>query len=76
VPVIAAELISREREVGTLDCLFATPLSTEEIFTNKWQASVMGTGWGFVTLAGTASFRSSPSSSGSLFPAHSRCRPS
>jgi ABC-type transport system involved in multi-copper enzyme maturation permease subunit len=52
VPVIAAQLISREREVGTLDCLFATPLSTEEIFTNKWQVSIMGTRWGFVTLAG------------------------
>jgi ABC-type transport system involved in multi-copper enzyme maturation permease subunit len=52
VPVIAAQMIGREREVGTLDCLFATPLSTEEIFTNKWQASVMGTGWGMVTLAG------------------------
>jgi ABC-type transport system involved in multi-copper enzyme maturation permease subunit len=52
VPVIAAQMISREREVGTLDCLFATPLSTEEIFTNKWQASVMGTRWGLVTLAG------------------------
>jgi ABC-type transport system involved in multi-copper enzyme maturation permease subunit len=52
VPIIAAQMISREREVGTLDCLFATPLSTEEIFTNKWQASVMGTKWGLVTLAG------------------------
>jgi len=53
VPVIAAQMISREREVGTLDCLFATPLSTEEIITNKWQASVMGTRWGLVALAGT-----------------------
>jgi ABC-type transport system involved in multi-copper enzyme maturation permease subunit len=52
VPVIAAQMISREREVGTLDCLLATPLSTEEIFTNKWQASVFGTQWGFVALAG------------------------
>jgi ABC-type transport system involved in multi-copper enzyme maturation permease subunit len=52
VPVIAAQMISREREVGTLDCLLATPLSTEEIFTNKWQASVMGAQWGFVAFVG------------------------
>jgi hypothetical protein len=52
VPVMAAQMIGRERAAGTLDCLLVTPLPTEEIFTNKWQASVMGTRWAFVILAG------------------------
>jgi len=52
VPVMAAQMIGRERAAGTLDCLLVTPLPTEEIFLNKWQASVMGTRWAFVILAG------------------------
>jgi ABC-2 type transport system permease protein len=52
VPVIAAQMVSRERETGTLDCLLATPLPTEEIFRNKWQASTLGTARAFAILAG------------------------
>jgi len=52
VPVLAAQMIGQERASGTLDCLLATPLPTQEIFTNKWQASVMGTRWSFAILAG------------------------
>jgi hypothetical protein len=52
VPVMAAQMVSRERETGTLDCLLVTPLATKEIFVNKWQASILGTGWAFSILAG------------------------
>ncbi len=51
VPILAAQMVGRERETGTLDCLLVTPLSTEEIFANKWQASILGTRWPFVILA-------------------------
>jgi hypothetical protein len=51
VPVLAAQMVSREYERRTLDCLLVTPLESEEILLSKFQASVLGTRWALVGLA-------------------------
>jgi ABC-type transport system involved in multi-copper enzyme maturation permease subunit len=51
-PVIAAQMVSRECEKKTLDCLLVTSLEREEILGDKWLASVLGTRWALVVLTG------------------------
>jgi hypothetical protein len=52
VPLLAAQMVSREYERRTLDCLLVTPLKSEEILLGKFHASVLGTRWALVGLAG------------------------
>ena len=51
VPVLAAQMVSREYERRTLDCLLVTPLESEEILLSKFHASVLGTRWALAGLA-------------------------
>jgi ABC-type transport system involved in multi-copper enzyme maturation permease subunit len=52
VPLLASQMVSREYERRTLDCLLATPLEAEDILLSKFHASVLGTRWALVLLAG------------------------